>query len=135
MIKSVRANQPTFRQVNFEPGFNVVLADRTKESTKKDSRNGLGKTTLIEIIHYCLGSDGKSLKVAQLKDWVFSLDLDIGGSRVTVSRAVAQPKLVQVQGDTAGWPVEPEAVDGKPSLAVSDWNQLLGRGMSRSLLI
>jgi uncharacterized protein YydD (DUF2326 family) len=55
-ILRVRADQPTFRDVTFTSGFNVVLAERTKESTKKDSRNGLGKSTLIEIISFCLGS-------------------------------------------------------------------------------
>jgi uncharacterized protein YydD (DUF2326 family) len=56
MIKKLSANQPSFKTVEFSAGFNVVLADRTQESTKRDSRNGLGKSTLIEIIHFCLGA-------------------------------------------------------------------------------
>ena len=56
MITKVRSNMPSFREISFEPGFNVVLADRTKEATKTDSRNGLGKITLLDIIHFCLGS-------------------------------------------------------------------------------
>ena len=56
MIKRVFANRSSFKAVEFQPGFNVVWADRTKESTKKDLRNGLGKSTLIEIIHFCLGA-------------------------------------------------------------------------------
>ena len=57
MIHAVRCNQPGFKDVTFRPGFNVVLAERSEEATKKDSRkNGLGKTTLIEIIHFCLGA-------------------------------------------------------------------------------
>src|SRR5580693_5426941 len=55
----VSSNQPSFREVEFKPGFNVILAERTKDATKKDSRNGLGKSTLIEIISFCLGSKGK----------------------------------------------------------------------------
>ena len=31
MIRSVRANKATFRTVKFEPGFNVVLADKTDQ--------------------------------------------------------------------------------------------------------
>jgi len=38
MIRSVRSNKATFRPVKFEPGFNVVLADRTDKSSQKDSR-------------------------------------------------------------------------------------------------
>ena len=49
MIKAVRCDQESFRTVHFKPGFNVILAERTKKTKKKDSRNGLGKTLLIEI--------------------------------------------------------------------------------------
>ena len=56
MIYSVRCDKPSFKSIKFNPGFNVILAERTKESTIKDSRNGLGKSTLIEIIHFCLGA-------------------------------------------------------------------------------
>lgn len=129
MIKRVRANQPTFRDVSFSPGFNVVVADRSKESTKKDSRNGLGKSTLIKIIHFCLGADAKDLKAPQLQDWAFTLDLRLGGVDVSVTRSVAKPQIVQLVGDTSGWPIEPEAVEGKPTLRVSDWIQTLGSAM------
>ena len=80
MIRKVFANNPSFKVVEFHSGFNVVLADRTKESTKKDSRNGLGKSTLIEIIHFCLGARalrGKGLLVDPLKDWAFSIVLQL----------------------------------------------------------
>ncbi|GAG42014.1 unnamed protein product, partial [marine sediment metagenome] len=33
MIHSVRCDKKSFKTVEFTPGFNVVLADRTKEST------------------------------------------------------------------------------------------------------
>ena len=71
MIRSVRCNKDTFKTINFNPGFNVVTAERTKESSKKDSRNGLGKSTLIEIIQFCLGGNkGETLGKPQLKDWL-----------------------------------------------------------------
>ncbi len=56
MISAVRANKPTFRTVRFQPGLNLILAERTKESTRKDSRNGLGKSTVLEIVQFCLGA-------------------------------------------------------------------------------
>jgi len=57
MIYSVKSDKSSFKKIDFQPGFNIILAERTKESTKKDSRNGLGKSTLIEIIHFCLGAN------------------------------------------------------------------------------
>ncbi len=127
MIHSVTANQPSFNTVRFEPGFNVVLADRTKESTKKDSRNGLGKSTLIEIIHFCLGASARKnqgLVVEALRDWVFSLDVTLGGKRVTVRRSVADPSRIELVGDVGTWPVERE--DGQPVLKIREWRALLG---------
>ena len=56
MIHAVRCDHPSFNTVSFKSGFNVVLADKTNQSSIKDSRNGLGKSLLIEIIHFCLGA-------------------------------------------------------------------------------
>jgi uncharacterized protein YydD (DUF2326 family) len=55
MIHAIRCDQPGFKTVKFFEGLNVVLAERSELATDKDSRNGLGKTTLIDIIHFCLG--------------------------------------------------------------------------------
>mgnify|MGYP006310457889 CR=1 FL=1 len=70
MIYSVKSDKPSFRTIEFQPGFNVVLAERTKESTIKDSRNGLGKSTLIEIIHFCLG--GNKGETLRKKEYILS---------------------------------------------------------------
>ena len=85
MILSVRSNMPSFKAVEFTPGFNVILADRTKESTRGDSRNGLGKTTLFEIVHFCLGAGtrrNQGLLVAPLDGWTFTLNQSQGGNYI-----------------------------------------------------
>ncbi|MGO9572655.1 MAG: ABC-three component system protein [Desulfomonilaceae bacterium] len=129
MIKKVLANKSSFKSVEFKPGFNVVWADRTKESTKKDSRNGLGKSLLIEIIHFCLGakaSYGKGLLVEPLKGWEFSLVLQLGDEDVTITRAVDRPSVVTVDGDTSSWPIHGEAQKGRLTYGIKEWNILLG---------
>jgi len=102
MIHAVRCDKPTFRQVNFTEGLNVVLADRTQESTAKDSRNGLGKSTLIDIIHFCLGSQvrGRTKELAEaLPEWTFHLDLSVSGTRMTISRSTSSASVVHVSED------------------------------------
>lgn len=124
MIRAVRCDERSFKTVRFGPGFNVVMADRTKESTKKDSRNGLGKSTLIEIVHFCLGGKaGGALVAEQVKGWTFSLDLTLGGRPISVSRSTGEPRRVAVEGDVSGWPVQPRA-DG--TMAVAEWTSVLG---------
>ena len=79
--------------------MNVVWADRTKHSTEKDSRNGLGKSTLIEIIHFCMGagaSNGKGLLVESLSGWEFCLRLEINGAPVSLTRGVDHPKDIRI---------------------------------------
>jgi uncharacterized protein YydD (DUF2326 family) len=132
MINAVRCNHPSFKQVSFEENFNVVLAERTKESTKKDSRNGLGKTTLIEIIHFCLGADAKKrsgLIVETLEEWSFSLDLTLNGNSVIVTRSVKSPSKVVLEGNTSNFPIKPKREKGLLVLSVKDWNAVLGNLM------
>jgi len=70
MLHSLSANKSSFHRVEFTAGLNVILADRSDTSTTKDTRNGLGKSTLIEILDFCLGgraSKGKGLIIDPLK--------------------------------------------------------------------
>lgn len=131
MIRTVRCDKPSFHNVSFDAGFNVVLADRTKESTKTDSRNGLGKSTLLEIIHFCLGARTKrdqGLLIHSLKNWTFILDFTALGKEISVSRDTSNPKFVEVEGDFTEWPLRPERnrKTGAMELGVREWNDLLG---------
>lgn len=132
MITRVSANKPSFKTIEFSRGFNVVWADRTKDSTKKDSRNGLGKSTLIEIMHFCLGANvqrGKGLAAGPLAGWEFSLELQIGDRQMIVSRGVDRPGVVTVAGDMASLPIPPRLQDGRKTYAIKDWNVVLGNLM------
>jgi len=130
MIRSIRSDKPTFHPISFKPGFNVVLADRTKEATKKDTRNGLGKSMLVEVIHFCLGADTSKhpLLAPPLADWTFTLDLELGGKPVSVSRNTSNHKRVAIDGDTTDWPIQPkqDATSHTLQLRISDWTAVLG---------
>ena len=129
MIKSLRCNRSSFRNITFTPGVNVILADRTKEETIKNSRNGLGKSTFIEILHFCLGAEFKGpLKSEALKDWIFTLELTIAGKDVLVSRDTGCAGKVILEGDFSGWPIQPKTNKdtGLPELLLRDWVDLLG---------
>lgn len=136
MIHSITANRPSFNAVEFTPGLNVILADRTKTSTQKDTRNGLGKSTLVEIIHFCLGSNvrkGHGLSIEPLRSWEFTLDVTIAGDRVKVTRAVANPSVLLIEGTTTGWIDQPAHADmfGKQpvKLKLDQWRECLGRAL------
>ena len=115
--------------MEFASGFNVVLADRTQESTRGDSRNGLGKSTLLEIIHFCLGSSSRGASTPfhdTLHDWIFTLDLTTRRQRYKASRSTGDPRRVNIEGNTEQWSIQPERTNGQYWLKVGDWNLLLG---------
>ena len=129
MIVAVRSSSPSFKEAKFKPGFNVVLADRTKESTQRDSRNGLGKTTLIEIIHFCLGAQAgrnHSLMATPLKGWSFILEMRVDERDLIVTRSTDNPRFVELDGDLQGLNIPSQRLNGMDTLQVNDWNSLLG---------
>lgn len=131
MIHSITANQSSFRRVEFTPGLNVILADRTEESSRKDTRNGLGKSTLIEIIHFCLGAKvfrGQGLAIPALEGWAFTMEMSLGGDRITVARAVASANAVLVAGLSDDWPELPSSdLMAQRSFTQAQWRAFLGR--------
>lgn len=134
MIHKISANQSSFRTVSFEAGFNVVLAEKDDSADDKDSRNGIGKSSLIEIIHFCLGSDlkrSKTLSKPTLSDWIFTIDITIAGKKIQASRAIAQQNNIFISGDTITWPNQPSIDDetGQKYYSLNAWTELLGKLM------
>ena len=131
MIHRITANKSSFHTVEFTPGLNVVLADRTETSTQKDTRNGLGKSTLIDIIDFCLGSNvstGQGLSIEPLQDWEFTLEITLAGNHVKVTRAIKSPNWLNIEGSTLGWVEQPDSVDlfGGSRFKLDRWRALLG---------
>lgn len=130
MIRGVRANKAGFKEVKFFDGLNLVVADRNQEATDRDTTNALGKSTLIEIIDFCLGSNpsaNEGVRVASLADWAFTLDLDINGKPTSVTRSPGMPSHVSIEGNTEGWPEQPELDKaGTKSLRIQQWRAVLG---------
>jgi uncharacterized protein YydD (DUF2326 family) len=128
-INSISANQSSFKTIYFSPNFNIILADRTESSGEKDSRNGLGKSTLIEIIHFCLGSStskGKGLMKEALKKWVFSLSLTLFYKTIVIARSIERPSRVIIQGDTSDWLIQPRIESEENILSIDDLKKNLG---------
>lgn len=131
MIHKISANQSSFRTVTFEEGLNVIIAERTEISSQKDTRNGLGKSTLIDIIDFCLGGSadkGKKLNIEALQDWSFTLEATIASNRVQITRAVSSANRIIIQGSTSKWPDQPDVDQetGELTYNLSRWRNILG---------
>jgi uncharacterized protein YydD (DUF2326 family) len=121
MIYRIFSDLPTFKALEFHRGLNVLLADKGPEATDRQTRNGAGKTSLVELIHFLLGArgDARSLFCAEpLKQATFSMEFDLHGARTLVHRAGIQPSRIQVERTAAS-----------STLSNEEWRALLGGEM------
>jgi uncharacterized protein YydD (DUF2326 family) len=130
MIHSVSANNPGFRSVTFRPGFNLVLAERSTASSERDSTNALGKSALVDLIHFALGSEPKPRdeelpRIPALAGWEFRYEIEVARTLLEVRRTVDEPGEVLVDGSPASWGGKSRG-DGRV-FKVRDWTTLLGR--------
>ena len=99
MIYSLTSNLPNFKSLDLHPGLNIGLADRTDKSNLTDTRNGSGKSSIIEILHFLLGgkSDPRSIfRLAPLDKYWFEMTFDLRGDRTRVRRSGSTPNKVEV---------------------------------------
>lgn len=134
MIHGVYANQSTFRSVHFEPGLNVIVAERSDTSSERDTRNGVGKSTLIQIVDFCLGASavkGKGLCIKPLEGWAFTIDMTLAGNRVKVTRSLDKANRIVVDGPTNGWVLQPERDESSGELffSLACWKNVLGAAL------
>lgn len=132
MIHQIYSDLESFRELRLRPSLNVLVADKSEASTDMQTRNGAGKSSLVELIHFLLGekADPNSIfRSDQLESWWFGLDFDLAGSTVLVKRSGAtHSKLVTRNIDISGQPrqsvLDTEHVEQRISNRA--WNSMLG---------
>lgn len=87
----------SFKGLSFGPGLNILLADRTPQSHDRQTRNGAGKTSLVELVHFLLGlgRDPKSMfSNDKLREHTFAMEIDVADVRTVVERCGSKPNDV-----------------------------------------
>lgn len=134
MLKRLTANQPCFKPIEFrESSLNLIVATKHSKSASTSSRNGLGKSTFVNVIAFCLGLEidtRRDLPLDELKDWEWSLAFTNGKNDYEVSRGASKPETVRVKGDLSGCPVTGmrEALINEgavTSYRISEWREAL----------
>ncbi len=138
MIHEVWSDRPSFKRLKFRRGLNIVLAARSARSRDATddqgrTRNGAGKSSLVDILRFMLGGDVQKKKTIVaapvLREDNFFLSLDVQDKPVTISRAPAGRGKIKINGDFVGWPVQPDInkKTGEVTMSVQVWTDLLGR--------
>lgn len=59
ILLSLGANKNTFHPIQFKDGINIIVGKQVAPHDKNDGNtyNGVGKSLIIHLIHFCLGSN------------------------------------------------------------------------------
>ena len=135
MIVSIESSLSTFKAVHFQEGLNVLLADTRPGSTEKQTRNSAGKTSLVEIIHFLMGSncDKDSLfRTPGLIEHTFTGSFMIAGETFTVQRGGSEPaKIFLLSGGEVrdDFPKRTDKESGRFFISNTNWRIFLGHAM------
>ena len=132
MIRRIGSDLETFKKLEFGPGLNVLLADKSEGASDRQSRNRAGKTSFVEIVHFLTGGNvGKDsiFRSNALKESAFTIQMDVGGDGFTVARSGSAPGKVQVDGPVEGWPIAStfNQDSGVFEISNTNWSHVLGR--------
>jgi uncharacterized protein YydD (DUF2326 family) len=130
MIRTIGSDLPSFKKLDLKPGLNILLADKSPGATNRQTRNGAGKTSMVDLIHFVLGGnvDKTSIFKSQaLSKWSFDLTLDVGDHEVTASRCGDKPSRIQIAGATDDWAIRPTLdTNGNQLISNEHWKSVLG---------
>jgi uncharacterized protein YydD (DUF2326 family) len=90
----LRANMESFHTITFNKvGVSIIRAIKVSED-KKSTYNSTGKSLLIYLTHFCLGSSENSELKEKLPGWEFTLNFQIDEKIYSAKRNVDNQKII-----------------------------------------
>ena len=128
MIRKIWSSDSRFKAFEFKEGLNVILAEPATGSTRKDSRNGVGKTTLLNIIHFCLGADATRIDLPkmELDSCKFYIELELNKVPITASREISRPGIIRMHNNCSSLPISPSEDSDGFFYKNDTWKDVLG---------
>lgn len=93
------ANKESFKTVRFnKSGLSFIVAKQKHPESSDNSKtyNGVGKSLIVLLVHFCLGAKKEHYAsfIEKLPDWVFYLTIEIDGTRHVVTRKMSEPTKI-----------------------------------------
>jgi uncharacterized protein YydD (DUF2326 family) len=139
LIHRIESTLPSFKSIDLGPGLNILTAEKSEDATDRQTRNGAGKSSVLDIIHFVLGGRCLAPKGDRKKDCIFRLDqlkkeffglvLDLREDRVSVARSGSEHGRILINSaNPEGWPFRPtiDQPSGDEFLKAKEWNVVLG---------
>lgn len=96
-LLKLSANQETFKTVEFNrTGISIIRGRMENRDTidNKNTYNGVGKSLIIPLVHFCLGANSIEEFKNKLPNWEFSLVFEIKGIEYTSRRSTNEQTTI-----------------------------------------
>lgn len=131
MMRQISSDLGTFKTLSFELGLNILLTDKSEGATDRQSRNGAGKTSFVELVHFLCGSNtpkNSIFRAPELIDYAFEIIMNVGEEELSVARSGKKPSTIIINGPVEGLPAQPKFVEKEGHYEISNekWKSTLG---------
>jgi len=111
-LVELSANKPSFQTVKFNDGLNFIIGGKSKKQrNNKSTYNGVGKSLMVRIIHFCLGCSKIKSFEKFLNDWEFTLKFKIDDKIYTSTRKCKEQSKIFLNGK---------------EMTINDYNEFMG---------
>lgn len=135
---SLKANKASFHDIKFKSGVNIIVGKKESTSKENDSNtyNGVGKSFVIQIIHFCLGSKRIDELEQKLPGWEFTLEFSIDNKKYYSTRCTSAQNIIifcgeQLTVDNFNKRMLGLCFDLSTSLKYVTWRTLISRFIRR----
>ena len=82
------ADNESFHPIEFREGINIIVGKKTNPSNIVDGKtfNGVGKSLIVHLVHFCLCSNKIEPFKEKIPDWTFTLFFSHNGEEHKISR-------------------------------------------------
>lgn len=137
-LKSLTANKSSFHPITFTDGMNVIVGKQTSPHNENDGNtyNGVGKSFVLHLIHFCLGSNKIDSLEKNLPGWEFTLKFEVDENQYSATRSTDEQRKVVFCGEEISLKVMREKMLGL-CFGISNppkymtWNTLFSRFVRR----
>ena len=99
----LKANMPSFHEINFKDGINIIVGKQLEGSFNNEGKtyNGVGKSLILHLIHFCLGSSNSIPEFKEkLTNWIFTLEFKIDDTKYSASRSTNEQSKIIFCGES-----------------------------------
>lgn len=95
------ANKETFHPIYFHDGINIIVGKQITPTNKNDGNtyNGVGKSLILHLIHFCLGARKISSFEEKIPDWEFTLNFIIDNKNYSCKRSTSKQNSIEFNGE------------------------------------